>query len=312
MLFDEQIQRPRHAFVREQASKHRMLMHWSPLDLIARCQPPLVAACILLMFSPFTCSADKPLWEAGAGFTVLDFPDYRGSDERTSYVLPIPYAIYRGKLLKADRDRIQGLFLEADRVNIQLSIRGSVPFDSSTNAARQGMPDLDPTLEIGPSLELTLYRNTDSGIRVDLRLPARTVIATNFSHSHNVGWVFQPRINVDFRDTLLGKGWDLGFAFGPMFGDKRYHNYYYGVEPDFATAQRPTYLAESGYAGARATGSVSRRFKGMWLGGFARWDSVSGAVFEPSPLIRQQNNFTAGFAITWVLKESQRRVSDQR
>jgi outer membrane scaffolding protein for murein synthesis (MipA/OmpV family) len=243
---------------------------------------------------------------------VLDFPDYRGSDERTSYVLPIPYAIYRGKLLKADRDRVRGLFFEADRVNMQLSIRGSVPVDSSTNSARNGMPDLDPTLEIGPSLELTLYRSTDSNIRVDLRLPARTVIATDFSHSHNVGWVFQPRINVDFRNTLLGKDWDLGFAFGPMFGDKRYHNYYYGVEPEFATAQRPTYLAESGYAGARATGSVSRRFKGMWLGGFARWDSVSGAVFEPSPLIRQQNNFTAGFAITWMLSESKRRVPDLR
>jgi len=289
-----------------------MLIHWGRLNLMTRYQSSLAAACILLMFSHSARSADKPLWEAGAGFTVLDFPDYRGSDERTSYVLPIPYAIYRGKLLKADRDRVRGLFFEADRVNMQLSIRGSVPVDSSTNSARQGMPDLDPTLEIGPSLELTLYRSADSDIRIDLRLPARTVIAIDFRHSHNVGWVFQPRINVDFRNTLMGKGWDLGLAFGPLFGDKRYHNYYYGVEPEFATAQRPAYLAESGYAGARVTGSVSRRFKGMWLGGFARWDSVSGAIFEPSPLIRQQNNFTAGFAITWVLKESQRRVSDER
>ena len=263
------------------------------------------------MFAPFARSADKPLWEFGAGFTALDFPDYRGSDERTTYVLPIPYAIYRGKLLRADRDRIQGLFFEADRVNMQLSIRGSVPVDSSSNSARQGMPDLDPTLEIGPSLELTLYRNTDSDIRVDLRLPARTVIATDFSHSHNVGWVFQPRINVDFKNTPLGEDWNLGIAFGPLFGDKRYHNYYYGVDPQFATAQRPAYLAESGYAGARATGSFSRRLKGMWLGGFARWDSVSGAVFESSPLIRQQDNFTVGFAITWVLMESRQRVPDQ-
>ena len=279
--------------------------------VMARCRSPLMAACILLMLSPFARSADKPLWEAGAGITVLDFPDYRGSDERTSYVLPIPYAIYRGKLLRADRDRIRGLFLEADRVNMQLSIRGSVPVDSSTNSARQDMPDLDPTLEIGPSLEFTLYRNIDSDIRVDLRLPVRTVIATDLSHSHNVGWVFQPRINVDFKNTPLGEDWKFGIAFGPLFGDKRYHNYYYGVDPEFATAQRPAYRAESGYAGARATGSVSRRFQRMWFGGFARWDSVSGAVFEPSPLIRQQNNFTAGFAITWMLRESKRRVPDQ-
>jgi outer membrane protein len=275
---------------------------------MAGCHFLLKAACIFLMLLPFAHSADQALWEAGAGFTVLDFPDYRGSDERTSYVLPIPYAIYRGKLLKADRDRVRGLFIEADRVSMQLSIRGSVPVDSSSNSARQGMSDLDPTLEIGPSLELTLYRDADSDIRVDLRLPARTVIATDLRHSHNVGWVFQPQINVDFRNTPLGKDWKLGFAFGPLFGDKRYHNYYYGVAPEFATSQRPAYLAESGYAGAQLTGSVSRRFQRMWFGGFARLDSVSGAVFEPSPLIRQPNNFTAGFAITWVLRESQRRV----
>ncbi len=289
-----------------------MLIAGKPLALVACCLARPLAACVFLIFTSFAHGADKPLWEWGAGFSVLDFPDYRGSDERTTYVLPIPYAIYRGKLLKADRDRVRGLFFEADRVNMQLSIRGSVPVDSSSNSARQGMPDLDATLEIGPSLELTLYGDYDSDIRVDLRLPARTVIATDLRHSHNVGWVFQPRINVDFRNTLLGQDWNFGFALGPLFGDKRYHNYYYGVEPEFATSQRPAYRAESGYAGARATGALSRRFRKMWFGAFARWDSVSEAVFESSPLIRQQDTFTAGFAVTWVLRESRQTVPDQR
>ncbi len=280
--------------------------------LMARWQSSLAATCIVTMYACVASGADKPLWEAGAGFTVLDFPDYRGSDERTSYVLPVPYAIYRGKIFKADRDRVRGLFLDADRVDLQLSIRGSVPVDSSSNAARQDMPDLDPTLEIGPSLDLTLYRDTTEDIRVDLRLPARTVIAIDFWHSHNVSWVFQPQINVDFRNTPLGTDWKLGFAFGALFGDKRYHNYFYGVAPEFANSQRPAYQAQSGYAGAQVVGSVSRRFQKMWFGGFARLDSVSNAVFEASPLIRQQNNFTAGIAFTWVLKESQRRALEQR
>jgi len=267
---------------------------------------------VTLVYASCAYGEDKPLWELGAGFSVLDFPDYRGSDERTTYVLPIPYAIYRGKLLKADRDRVQGLFLDTDRLDLQLSIRGSVPVDSSRNSARQGMPDLDPTLEIGPSLEIMLYGNDQSNIRIDLRLPARTVIATDLSHSHNVGWVFQPQINIDFRNTPLGKDWNLGFGFGPVFGDKRYHNYYYGVAPEFANSRRPAYDADSGYAGAQATAAISHRFGRMWFGGFARWDSVSGAIFESSPLIRQENNLTAGLAFTWVLSESQQRVPEQR
>ncbi|HWH49052.1 MAG TPA: MipA/OmpV family protein, partial [Burkholderiales bacterium] len=42
-----------------------------------------------------------PLWEAGAGVAVIDFPDYRGSNERRVIALPIPYLVYRGDLLKA-------------------------------------------------------------------------------------------------------------------------------------------------------------------------------------------------------------------
>ena len=67
-----------------------------------------------------------------------------------------------------------------------------------------------------------------------MRMPARTVIATDFSHTHNVGWVFPPQINIDFRDTWLGEGWNVGFATGPLYGDRRYHNYFYGVAPEFA------------------------------------------------------------------------------
>ena len=45
-------------------------------------------------------AGDVPLWEAGAGVAVIDFSDYRGSDERNTYVLPVPYFVYRGKFLK--------------------------------------------------------------------------------------------------------------------------------------------------------------------------------------------------------------------
>jgi MipA family protein len=251
---------------------------------------------------------DKPLWEAGLGFTVLDFADYRGSDERSNYVLPVPYAIYRGKLLKVERDRVRGLFFEYERVTMQLSLGGSVPVNSSDNAARRGMPDLDPNIQIGPSLDFRLYRSTDGRVTADLRFPARTVIATDFRHTDNVGWVFTPQIRLDFYNTLAGRRWKTGLAAGPVFGDKRYHNYYYGVQPQYATSMRPAYTAESGYAGGQVTGSVSRRYQRMWIGAFVRWDSVSGAVFEDSPLVRQDNTLTVGLAVVWRLKQSAKLV----
>lgn len=243
---------------------------------------------------------------------AVDFPDYRGADERTTYVLPFPYLVYRGEFLKADRDRIRGLFFRSERSELNISVNGSVPVNSSENAARRGMPDLDPTAEVGPNLQLMLYRDAADDIRIDLRLPVRAVIATDFSRVYGVGWVFTPQLNVDLRNTGLGEGWNVGIAAGPLFGNRRYHDYYYGVAPQYANASRPAYAAAGGYAGLQATGAISRRFADYWIGAFTRWDTVDGAVFEASPLVRQRSSYSVGFAIAWMLGESSRRVDDAR
>jgi outer membrane scaffolding protein for murein synthesis (MipA/OmpV family) len=269
------------------------------------------AGCLLALIAIAPCGAragEFPLWEAGAGIAVIDFPDYRGSDERQSYVLPIPYLVYRGEILKADREGLRGQFFKNDRLDLHVSLNGSVPVDSTDNAARSGMPDLDPTLEIGARLDLKLLRKPNRGIEVTLGLPVRTVIATDFSHSKNIGWVFEPQLNVDFRDVWPGEGWNLGLAAGPLYGDKRYHNYFYGVAPAFATLQRPAFTAAGGYAGSQILGAISKRFPSVWVGAFARWDTLSGAVFEASPLVRQKDSFAAGFAIAWIFGSSQKMV----
>ena len=269
------------------------------------------AGCLLALILLAPCNAgagEFPLWEAGAGIAVIDFPDYRGSDERQTYVLPIPYLVYRGEILKADRDGLRGQFFKNDRLDLHLSLNGSVPVDSTDNSARSGMPDLDPTLEIGARLDITLLRRHDRSMEVTLGVPLRTVIAADFPHSRNIGWVFEPQLNVDFRDNWPGQGWNLGFAAGPLFGDRRYHNYFYGVAPEFATPQRPAFNAEGGYAGSQILGAASKRFRSFWVGGFVRLDSLVGAEFEDSPLVRKDESFAAGFAIAWILGRSQRTV----
>lgn len=265
---------------------------WPWLTLLAAAASALAAA------------EEKPLWEAGLGVAVIDFPDYRGADERHSYALPLPYFIYRGEVFQSDRDGARSRFFRNDRFDLDISLSGSIPVDSSDNSARTGMPDLDPTLEIGPRLHMKLVRDAARGLEVGLTLPLRTVIATDFSHSHNVGWVFEPRVDIDFKRTWLGEGWNVGAGLGPLFGDKRFHNYFFGVAPEFATAGRPAYVADSGYAGLRALGALSKRFPSFWAGAFIRVDTLAGSVLEASPLIRQNESYAAGFAITWALGES--------
>lgn len=255
----------------------------------------------LLLSSESLKAEEKPLWEIGAGIGYIDFPDYRGSDERSSYFLPIPYVVYRGDLIQVDRDSVRSRLFESDRMKLDVSLNGSVPVDSDDNQARRGMEDLDPTLEIGPILKIKLYENTANKYQLDLRLPLRAVISSEIEH---VGWIFQPQLNLDIRDPLNQPGWRLGLVAGPLYGDRAYHDYFYGVAPRFARPGRSTYSADGGYAGAQFIAALSKRFPRYWVGGFVKWDTLDNAVFEDSPLVRDTDHFTAGIAISWVIKVS--------
>ena len=245
-----------------------------------------------------------PLWEAGMGATVISFPHYRGSDQRRFWLLPFPYVVYRGEFLKADERRVRGLFFKTDRTELDVSINGTPPVDSSKNDARQGMPDLDAILEIGTSLNFLLARTEDRRTRLELRLPARAALATDLTHLKYTGWVFQPNVNLDVKNPLGYEGWNFGALGGPMFSDGRYNDYFYGVDPAFATATRPAYNAGGGYAGTQLLATLSRRYRKYWFGGFARWDTLNQAVFEDSPLVKSRHSFAAGLAGAWLIGES--------
>jgi outer membrane scaffolding protein for murein synthesis (MipA/OmpV family) len=250
-----------------------------------------------------------PLWEAGVGVSVIDFPEYRGSAERRTWVLPFPYIVYRGDYLKADERRgVRGLFFKTESVELDVSFNGTVPVKSSENAARQGMPDLDGTLEIGPSLNFSLLKSADRKTSLELRLPVRGVLASDFSYVDFVGWVFQPTLNVDTRDAFGYTGWKLGFLGGPVYSDGRYNRYFYAVDPAFATATRPAYSPGGGYGGAQFIAALSKRYRDFWIGGFAKWDTLNGAVFADSPLVTARQSWSGGIAIAWMVDESKARV----
>lgn len=263
----------------------------------------------LAALAALTCALaradEKPLWELGLGVSALALPDYRGSDQGRGYVLPFPYAVYRGEFLKADRKGVRGELFESDRVELNLSVAASLPVDSTRNNARAGMPDLRPSLEFGPALALTLWRGGRDSL--ELRLPVRAAFTLE-SSPRSVGWVATPNLNLDLAGRGALSGWNLGLLAGLVYGDRRQHDYFYGVAPQFATLQRPAYEAHGGYAGMQYIVAASRRFNGYWVGAFLRADTLRGAVFEASPLVRRDTYVAAGAGIAWILGESRERV----
>lgn len=254
-------------------------------------------------------TVERPLWEAGIGVGALRLPHYRGSDQSHGWLLPVPYLVYRGDIFKADREGTRAVLFESDRVDFDLSLAASAPTRSRDSQARQGMPDLAPTIEIGPNLNWTLGRGRLGHPRgtdweLTLRAPLRAVV-TMEGHPRHIGWNSPPHINLDLHDA---SGWNWGLQAGPVFANRRLNSYFYDVSPAQAMAGRPAYQAAGGFSGWQFTGALSRRFDKQWVGMFVKFDSLQGAHFGDSPLVRQRQQVSLGIAASWILASSERRV----
>jgi outer membrane protein len=251
---------------------------------------------------PGAAQADqKPLWEFGLGPGALILRDYRGADTSHAYILPVPYIVYRGKFLQADRDGLKGKIFDQRIFELHISASATPPVRQSS--ARSGMPDLKPTVEIGPALDARLWRSGDDQVKFDFLVSARSAFSIEAS-PRVVGWLFDPHFNVDIAAPFGATGWNLGFLAGPLFADRRYNRYFYEVAPQYATPARAAYEARGGYGGAQTLMSLTKRFPRYWTGAYVRYDTLSGAAFAGSPLVKRNSYWSAGVAVAWMIKQS--------
>jgi outer membrane protein len=261
----------------------------------------LSAALLAMCWTTPALSKEEPLLEFGLGVGAVAFEDYRGSDTSHVYPLPVPYLVYNGKFLKADRDGVRGTLFNQDRVELNLSVNATTPVRSDRE--RNGMPDLRPTVEVGPSFELHVWRSDDARIKLDFRMPLRAAFTVQAS-PRMIGWTFTPRFNLDIADPFGFSGWKLGLLAGPLFADRRYDDYFYTVAAQYATTLRPAYQATGGYAGTQTTAALSKRFPHFWVGAYVRYDTLSGAAFVDSPLVQSRRYWAGGVGISWMIHRS--------
>jgi MipA family protein len=257
------------------------------------------------LLAPAAQADEKPLWEFGMGVGLLAFNDYRGADTTHLYPVPLPYFVYRGKLLKADREGLKGKLFHQPRIELNLSVNGTTPVRN--DSARHGMPDLRPTVEIGPQLEVHMWKSSDERAKIDLRVPARAAFTLQADPRY-VGMFLAPHLALDLAQFRGDDGWKLGLLAGPLFANRRYDAYFYTVAPQYAAPGRPAYEAQGGYAGTQALASLTRRYPKFWIGAYLRHDTLTGASFAASPLVTRNSYWTAGCGIAWMISESKQLV----
>ena len=131
-------------------------------------------------------------WDLGAGLAGFQYQIYPGSRAVNSFVLPVPYLTFKSPLLEIDRG-ITGFLYSSDKLVVDISADFALPVNSSKSRVRQGMPDLDAVLQLGPSLEFLLGdTSTEPDIRFEL--PFRIALATDLEKTNNLGWLVEPRL----------------------------------------------------------------------------------------------------------------------
>lgn len=252
-----------------------------------------------------------PLWELGVGIGALSTPVYRGSNTRVEYVLPFPYAVYRGAFLQVDQDDgIRGKLFAGRDLRLDLSLAGNVPVRDSDSGARNGMPELDPLVEVGAELSMTLWRAGRRDHDFSFNLPLRLVYSVGDPLFDFQGLTLSPYFNYRIREENEAALTRYNLSFGPIFASNRYHDYFYRVERQFVTPERPEYEADAGYGGSRVTLSAKRYCRRFMFGVFARYDNLDRAEFVDSPLVETRDYFVLGFVFAWILGESNARTLD--
>jgi hypothetical protein len=104
-----------------------------------------VSLVLLLLTSSAIAQGPLPRLELGAGLFALSAPDYRGSSETSTYLLPVPYIKYRGERLRVD-EGAQGVIFESEDLLLTLSGNLSLPADDDT-PEREGMDELEAIIE---------------------------------------------------------------------------------------------------------------------------------------------------------------------
>ena len=266
----------------------------------------LAVVCAVPLAAHGQDDARLPLWEVGVIAGAVSTPAYPGSSERANRALAAPAIIYRGKVFRSDQSGVNARLLKSDVLELDVGFAASLPSRSNAGAAREGMPDLGTLIEAGPRLKINVARFSETA-RVRLDLPVRGVFELR-GGVRNQGWTFEPKLVYEVRERA--GLWSADAHLGAVWGSRKINGYFYDVQPQFATLDRPGYEADAGLMLVRVGVSASRRINpDVRVFGFLRHETYANAANRDSPLMKRRAGSSAGFGVAWTLRRSERQAA---
>lgn len=245
---------------------------------------------------------------AAAGLQVPAYPASSVTNERQFFV---PWFIYRSDNVQVKDGGVELLAYESDRLKIDLGVGGSLNADTSDTPLREGMPDLDFLLELGPRFNVPLSDETNDGIRSRLNwiTSLRLALSTDFQRLDNRG----PVLNTELRyraDGFANDKLSFSASLGSIWLGDELMDYFFAVDSEFATPTRPEYNASSGFLNLAASLGFSYDVTSdistfIGLG----YQSFDGAENSDSPLFEGNSTSSIIIAASWRLYKSKKMAS---
>ena len=251
-----------------------------------------------------------PQYEIGAGLITLNVPDYPGSNNNRVRVVPFPYYVYRGKYLRSDDEGTRARLLSSKRYETGFSFGFNFPVNSGDNPSRQGMPDLDALISLGPRLLFRFLTDTPNH-KLNFTLAARAVFSTKFSFNNLFraeGFSYEPRLNYWYRWQQSKVTFFSSLSFD--FGSAKYGQFFYNVSPDYVTPARPYYSAKAGLTESSfALGFGQEVHKNFFAFCGSSIRNLDWAANKSSPLVETNNNLGFILGVVWTFYESPEKVT---
>ena len=254
----------------------------------------------------------RPKWEFGVGGGFFEGFDYPGSLDSNRRQFGLPFFIYRSKRFRFGGGGLSAVTIEKPRFRVDWSVAASLNASTQENSVREGLPDLDFLLELGPQLiwravDTTL--NDGTQIRLDWSTKLRGVVSTDFGSVAGQGFVFETTVSGRLRNFLDQRRVVLFGALSARAGTEQLNDYFYEVDPQFSTATRPAFDARGGLIDLQATVGVGlnlpkrvRIFIATTTGFFA------AAANRESPLHEALSTTSFALGVVWTIKQSKARV----
>ncbi len=252
-----------------------------------------------------------PRWEFGLAAAALSAPAYPSSASRSERQFLVPWFVYRGDKVRLQDGGAKLIALENDRVTIDVSVAGSLNANSQDAPLRNGMPDLDYLLEIGPKVDVRLFDQMLAGGQrrmVSWSTALRAAISTDFQSAKSRGAVLGTQLRYRHRGLANDKA-RFSASLTSTWAEESLLDYIYQVDDAFVLPERAAYDASGGYVGTSLSFGFFRELNKQWSAYLGLSGSIhNGAANRNSPLFERDNTFSIFGGVSWEIERSRQSI----